>query len=119
MTSSTRSRWARRAHAGCCSRRRSRGWTGWSTRPPSSVRAASPWSWLTPSGRQACWQAAAGSLGEQLRGGGGGRLLREQLAAGCVAQVSVSSLTGAHGHEAQVSGWALVDYGLAHVLASD
>jgi len=50
---------------------------------------------------------------------GGCRLLREQLAAGCVAQVSVSSLTGAHGHEAQVSGWALVDYGLAHVLASD
>ncbi|MEA2483983.1 MAG: protein-tyrosine phosphatase [Thermoleophilaceae bacterium] len=50
---------------------------------------------------------------------GGCRILREQLAAGCLAQVSVSSLTGAHGHEAQVSGWALVDYGLAHVLASD
>lgn len=49
----------------------------------------------------------------------GCRTLREQLDAGCVAQVSVSSLTGAHGHEAQVSGWALVDGGLAHVLASD
>ena len=50
---------------------------------------------------------------------GGCRILREQLGAGCLAQVSVSSLTGAHGHEAQVSGWALVDYGLAHALASD
>jgi protein-tyrosine phosphatase len=50
---------------------------------------------------------------------GGCRTLREQLSAGCVAQVSASSLTGAHGHEAQVSGWTLVDYGLAHVLASD
>jgi protein-tyrosine phosphatase len=50
---------------------------------------------------------------------GGCRILRARLAAGCVAQVSVSSLTGAHGHEAQVSGWALLDSGLAHVLASD
>ena len=50
---------------------------------------------------------------------GGCRILRDQLDAGCVAQVSASSLTGAHGHEAQVSGWALLDYGLAHVLASD
>ena len=50
---------------------------------------------------------------------GGCKLLREQLTAGCLAQVSVSSLMGAHGHEAQVSGWALVDYGLAHALASD
>jgi protein-tyrosine phosphatase len=50
---------------------------------------------------------------------GGCRILRAELAAGCVAQVSVSSLTGAHGHETQVSGWTLLDYGLAHVLASD
>ena len=50
---------------------------------------------------------------------GGCRILRDELAAGCLAQVSVSSLTGAHGHEAQVSGWALIDQGLAHVLASD
>ncbi len=49
----------------------------------------------------------------------GCRLLRAELAAGCLAQVSVSSLSGAHGHEAQVSAWALVDQGLAHVLASD
>lgn len=50
---------------------------------------------------------------------GGCKLLRGLLEEGCLAQVSASSLTGAHGHEAQVSGWALVDYGLAHVLASD
>jgi protein-tyrosine phosphatase len=50
---------------------------------------------------------------------GGCKILRDQLDAGCVAQVSVSSLTGAHGHEAQVSAWSLVDYGLVHVLASD
>ena len=50
---------------------------------------------------------------------GGCRILRSELASGCVAQVSVSSLTGAHGHESQVSAWALLDYGLAHVLASD
>jgi protein-tyrosine phosphatase len=50
---------------------------------------------------------------------GGCRILREQLAEGCLAQVSASSLTGAHGHEAQVSAWMLIDYGLAHALASD
>jgi protein-tyrosine phosphatase len=50
---------------------------------------------------------------------GGCKVLRGMLDLGCVAQVSVSSLSGAHGHESQVSGWALVDYGLAHVLASD
>jgi protein-tyrosine phosphatase len=50
---------------------------------------------------------------------GGCRILRNELAAGCVTQVSASSLTGAHGHEAQVSAWALVDYGLAHAIASD
>jgi protein-tyrosine phosphatase len=50
---------------------------------------------------------------------GGCRILRSELEAGCVAQVSVSSLTGAHGHESQVSGRVLVDTRLAHVLASD
>jgi protein-tyrosine phosphatase len=50
---------------------------------------------------------------------GGCRLLRAQLAAGCVTQVSASSLMGAHGHEAQASAWTLIDYGLAHVVASD
>lgn len=50
---------------------------------------------------------------------GGCKTLRGLLGDGCVAQVSASSLTGAHGHEAQVSAWALVDYGLVHVLASD
>jgi protein-tyrosine phosphatase len=50
---------------------------------------------------------------------GGCRTLRSLLDAGCVAQVSGSSLTGAHGQESQAAGWALVDYGLAHVLASD
>src|SRR5258705_539299 len=50
---------------------------------------------------------------------GGCRILRAELDAGCVAQVSVSSLTGAHGHESQVSGRALVDARLVHVLASD
>lgn len=50
---------------------------------------------------------------------GGCRILRDELAAGCLAQVSASSLSGDHGHEAQISGWTLVDYGLAHVLASD
>jgi protein-tyrosine phosphatase len=50
---------------------------------------------------------------------GGCRILRREIMAGALTQVSVSSLTGAHGHEAQVSAWALVDNGLAHVLASD
>jgi len=50
---------------------------------------------------------------------GGCRILRGQLASGCVTQVSASSLMGAHGHEAQASAWALVDSGLAHVIASD
>jgi protein-tyrosine phosphatase len=49
----------------------------------------------------------------------GCRVLREELAAGCVAQVSASSLTGAHGAEAQAAAWTLIDYGLAHALASD
>jgi protein-tyrosine phosphatase len=49
----------------------------------------------------------------------GCKVLRRLLDSGCVAQVSVTSLTGDHGHEAQVSAWTLVDYGLAHVLASD
>jgi protein-tyrosine phosphatase len=50
---------------------------------------------------------------------GGCRILRRELAAGCVTQVSASSVTGAHGDEAQLSAWALVDYGLARAVASD
>lgn len=50
---------------------------------------------------------------------GGCRILRAELAAGCLAQVSVSSLTGAHGDESQIAGRALVDARLVHVLASD
>lgn len=49
----------------------------------------------------------------------GCRLLREELAAGAVAQVSVSSLAGDHDHESQVSARCLVQMRLAHVLASD
>ena len=50
---------------------------------------------------------------------GGCRLLREELGAGCLAQVSTSSLTGSHGHEAQVSARHLVGNRMAHVLATD
>jgi protein-tyrosine phosphatase len=49
----------------------------------------------------------------------GCRLLREELAAGTLAQISVSSLLGHHGLDAQVAGWHLVDMHLAHFLASD
>ena len=50
---------------------------------------------------------------------GGCKILREQLALGCLAQVSTSSLSGAHGHEAQISARHLVSQRLAHALASD
>jgi protein-tyrosine phosphatase len=49
----------------------------------------------------------------------GCRILRDELALGCLAQISTSSLAGDHGHEAQVSARHLVGRGLAHVLASD
>jgi protein-tyrosine phosphatase len=50
---------------------------------------------------------------------GGCRILRDELAAGCLAQLSTSSLAGDHGHEAQVSARHLLANRLAHVLASD
>jgi protein-tyrosine phosphatase len=50
---------------------------------------------------------------------GGCRILRDELAAGCLAQLSTSSLAGGHGHEAQVSARHLLANRLAHVLASD
>src|SRR4051812_10750778 len=49
----------------------------------------------------------------------GCRLLRQELAAGTLAQISVSSLLGHHGPDAQVAGWHLIDMHLAHFLASD
>lgn len=49
----------------------------------------------------------------------GCRLLRQELAAGTLAQISVSSLLGHHGTDAQVAGWHLIDCRLAHFLASD
>jgi protein-tyrosine phosphatase len=49
----------------------------------------------------------------------GCRLLREELAAGTLTQISVSSLLGHHGSEAQVAARHLVDCRLAHFLASD
>jgi protein-tyrosine phosphatase len=49
----------------------------------------------------------------------GCRLLREELAAGTLAQISVSSLLGHHGSEAEVAARHLVDMRLAHFLASD
>jgi tyrosine-protein phosphatase YwqE len=81
-------------------------WTYLSIAPPSCLHAASASCSHIPSARQECWRAAAACF-------------RGQLAAGCVTQVSASSLMGAHGHEAQAAAWALVDYGLAHVIASD
>jgi protein-tyrosine phosphatase len=50
---------------------------------------------------------------------GGCRILRDALGMGCLAQVSTSSLAGAHGHEAQVSARHLITNRLAHVLATD
>jgi protein-tyrosine phosphatase len=49
----------------------------------------------------------------------GCRLLRQELAAGALAQVSVSSLMGHHGSEAQVAARHLVEMRLAQALASD
>ena len=49
----------------------------------------------------------------------GCRLLRQELAAGTLAQISVSSLLGHHGSEAQVAARHLVELRLAHFLASD
>ena len=49
----------------------------------------------------------------------GCRLLREELAAGTLAQISVSSLLGHHGTEAQVAARHLIEMRLAHFLASD
>jgi protein-tyrosine phosphatase len=49
----------------------------------------------------------------------GCRLLRQELDAGSLAQISVSSLLGHHGSEAQVAARHLVQMRLAHALASD
>jgi protein-tyrosine phosphatase len=49
----------------------------------------------------------------------GCRLLREELAAGSLAQISVSSMLGHHGPEAQVAAHHLIDMHLAHFLSSD
>jgi protein-tyrosine phosphatase len=49
----------------------------------------------------------------------GCRLLRQELAAGTLAQISVSSLMGHHGPDAQVAAHHLIDMRLAHFLASD
>ena len=49
----------------------------------------------------------------------GCRLLREELAAGSLAQISVSSLLGHHGSEAQVAARHLIEMRLAYALASD
>ena len=49
----------------------------------------------------------------------GCRLLREELAAGTLAQISVSSLLGHHGSEVQVAACHLIEMRLAHFLSSD
>ena len=49
----------------------------------------------------------------------GCRLLREELAAGTLTQISVSSLMGHHGTDAEVAAYHLIECGLAHFLASD
>ena len=49
----------------------------------------------------------------------GCRLLRQELAAGTLTQISVSSLLGHHGSEAQAAARHLVEMRLAHFLASD
>ena len=49
----------------------------------------------------------------------GCRLLREELAAGTLTQISVSSLLGHHGSEAQVAARHLIEMRMAHFLASD
>jgi protein-tyrosine phosphatase len=50
---------------------------------------------------------------------GGLNRLRSQMTAGAVLQVSVCSLLGRHGAEAQIAAEHLVRSGLAYVLASD
>ena len=47
------------------------------------------------------------------------RAIREELAAGSVAQVNAMSLTGGHGKEALVAGRRYVAEGLARIVASD
>jgi protein-tyrosine phosphatase len=49
----------------------------------------------------------------------GCRLLREELAAGTLTQISASSLLGHHGPEAQAAARHLIESHLAHFLASD
>lgn len=49
----------------------------------------------------------------------GCRLLREELAAGSLTQISVSSLMGHHGSESQVAARHMIEMRLAHFLASD
>jgi protein-tyrosine phosphatase len=49
----------------------------------------------------------------------GCKLLREELAAGSLTQISVSSLLGHHGSDAQVAARHLVAMHMAHFLASD
>jgi protein-tyrosine phosphatase len=49
----------------------------------------------------------------------GCKLLRQELAAGSLAQISASSLMGHHGPEAQVAARHLVEMRLAHFVASD
>lgn len=49
----------------------------------------------------------------------GCRLLRQELAAGSLAQISASSLLGHHGPDAQVAARHLVAMRLAHFVASD
>ena len=49
----------------------------------------------------------------------GCRLLREELAAGTLTQISVSSLLGHHGPDAQVAAGHLIEMRMAHFLASD
>jgi protein-tyrosine phosphatase len=46
-------------------------------------------------------------------------LLREELAAGTLAQISVSSLLGHHGPDAQVAARHLIEMRLTHFVASD
>ena len=49
----------------------------------------------------------------------GCKLLREELAAGSLAQISASSLLGHHGPDAQVAARHLIEMRCAHFLASD
>lgn len=49
----------------------------------------------------------------------GCKLLRQELAAGSLAQISVSSLLGHHGLEAQVAARHLIESRVVHFLASD